>query len=103
MVTVPALGLGISPLGPRIRPRRPTTPIISGSCHYHVEIQPSFVLDLRYQLLSAHILSACGQSLVSLGVLGEHQYPHLLAGSVGKHYSAADLLISVTAVASVLI
>ena len=30
MVTVPAFGLGISPLGPRIRPRRPTTLIISG-------------------------------------------------------------------------
>ena len=30
MVTVPDLGLGISPLGPRILPIRPTRPIISG-------------------------------------------------------------------------
>src|SRR5690606_31500636 len=30
MVTVPDLGLGIRPLGPKIRPRRPTIPIISG-------------------------------------------------------------------------
>ena len=29
-VTVPALGLGISPLGPSTLPRRPTRPIISG-------------------------------------------------------------------------
>lgn len=30
MVTVPAFGFGIKPLGPSTRPRRPTTPIISG-------------------------------------------------------------------------
>ena len=30
IVTVPDLGLGIKPLGPRIRPMRPTTPIMSG-------------------------------------------------------------------------
>ena len=30
IVTVPALGLGMRPLGPRTLPRRPTTPIISG-------------------------------------------------------------------------
>src|SRR5699024_4693408 len=30
MVTVPDLGLGIRPLGPSTRPRRPTTPIMSG-------------------------------------------------------------------------
>ena len=30
MVTVPVLGLGIRPLGPSTRPRRPTTPIMSG-------------------------------------------------------------------------
>ena len=30
IVTVPALGLGIKPFGPSTRPRRPTTPIISG-------------------------------------------------------------------------
>ena len=29
-VTVPALGEGIRPLGPRTLPRRPTTPIMSG-------------------------------------------------------------------------
>ncbi len=29
-VTVPDFGLGIRPLGPRIRPMRPTTPIMSG-------------------------------------------------------------------------
>ena len=30
IVTVPALGLGIKPLGPKSRPKRPTTPIMSG-------------------------------------------------------------------------
>ena len=30
IVTVPAFGFSISPFGPRTRPRRPTTPIISG-------------------------------------------------------------------------
>lgn len=30
MVTVPAFGLGIRPLGPSTRPKRPTTPIMSG-------------------------------------------------------------------------
>ena len=30
IVTVPAFGFGIKPLGPSTRPRRPTTPIISG-------------------------------------------------------------------------
>ena len=30
IVTVPALGFGINPLGPSTRPKRPTTPIMSG-------------------------------------------------------------------------
>ena len=30
IVTVPAFGFGIRPLGPSTRPRRPTTPIMSG-------------------------------------------------------------------------
>src|SRR5699024_3962467 len=30
IVTVPAFGFGIRPFGPSTRPRRPTTPIISG-------------------------------------------------------------------------
>ena len=30
IVTVPAFGFGIKPFGPRTRPKRPTTPIMSG-------------------------------------------------------------------------
>jgi hypothetical protein len=30
MVTVPVFGFGMSPRGPRMRPRRPTLPIMSG-------------------------------------------------------------------------
>ena len=37
MVTVPAFGFGIKPFGPRTRPRRPTTPIISGKIEYRLD------------------------------------------------------------------
>ena len=43
MVTVPAFGLGIKPFGPSTRPRRPTTPIISGvATTTSKSSQPSF-------------------------------------------------------------
>ncbi len=42
-VTVPALGFGISPRGPRTLPRRPTTPIMSGvAITTSKSIKPSF-------------------------------------------------------------
>ena len=67
---------------------------------YYIEIQPAFVLDLRNQLLSSNEVCACSQSLVSLCVLCEYQHACSLSCSVGKNYSAADLLICVTSVAA---
>ena len=69
-----------------------------GGSDYYIEVHPVLFLDLLHHVLSAYKLSA--GSLGSLGGIaaGKAQHTHALAGTVGQHYGAADLLVSVTAV-----
>ena len=64
----------------------------------HVEIKPVFLLDLLHHVHIAHIVSAGLTGSVSLVALGEHQHADSLAGAVGQHDGAANLLVSVTGV-----
>ena len=64
----------------------------------HVEIKPVFLLDLLHHVHIAHIVGAGLTGSVSLVALGEHQHADSLAGAVGQHDGAANLLVSVTGV-----
>src|SRR5699024_2288119 len=66
----------------------------------NVEIKPSLVLDLRDELLSAYILSACSLGFLCFSVSCEYKYANLLTGSVRKNNSSTDLLICMTSVAA---
>ncbi len=97
-VTVPALGLGIRPRGPRTLPRRPTTPIMSGvATTTSKSIQFSFWI-FCIMSISADIVSAGSLGSLGLVALGEYQHADGLAGAVGQNDGAADLLVSVTGV-----
>ena len=41
--------------------------------HHHIEIQPSVILDLRNQLIAAHIISACCLCLSKLVAFGKYK------------------------------
>ena len=64
----------------------------------HVEVEPVFLLDLLHQVHLAHVIGAGGLGSLGLVALGEHQDADGLAGAVGQHDGAADLLVSVTGV-----
>ena len=91
-VTVPALGFGMRPRGPRTRPSLPTTPIMSGvATAASKSSKPS--CDPRGQVLGAHDVRAGLLGLGGLVTLGEHGHAQRLAGAVGQHHGAADLLV----------
>ena len=71
-----------------------------GCSDYYVEIQPAFILDSGKELLAADEISACFLCLIQLRALCEYQDSDLLADTCGQNYRAADLLVSVTAVAA---
>ena len=96
-VTVPDLGFGIRPRRPRIRPRRPTMPIMSGRRDRDVELEPAG-LDLLDQVLAADLVGAGAQRLLGLLALGEHGDPDDLAGAVRQDDRAADHLVGVAGV-----
>ena len=64
----------------------------------HIEIKPVFLLDLFHQIHIANEVGAGSLGSLSLIALGEHQHTDSLAGAVGQHDCAANLLVSVTGV-----
>ena len=64
----------------------------------HIEIKPVFLLNLLNQIHIAHIVGAGLAGGIGLVGLGKHQHADSLAGAMGQHDSAADLLVSVTGV-----
>ena len=98
MVTEPDLGFGIRPLGPRILPSLPTTPIISGVATTTSEIEPVFGLDLLSHLFGSYIISSGSFGFLGFRSLGEYQHLLGLAGSVRENDRASYLLIGMSAV-----
>ena len=93
-VIVPALGLGILPCGPRMRPSRPTVPIMSGvAMATSKSVQPS--CDPGGQVVAADEVGAGLLGLLRLLALGEHGDGHRLAQAVGQEQRAAQLLVGV--------
>ena len=70
-VTVPTFGLGIRPRGPRIRPMRPTTPIISGVGDHFVEVQPALVFDAVREIRSPTKSAPAALASVALSPLAK--------------------------------
>ena len=70
---------------------------VGGSDH-HVEVEPVLLLDLLHHVHIAHEIGAGLTGSVGLVALGEHQHTGGLAGTVGQHDGATDLLIGVTGV-----
>ena len=70
----------------------------SGGGDDHVEVEPVLLLDLLGQIGLAHVIGAGLLGCVGLVALGEDQHAGHLAGAVGEHDGAADLLVSVTGV-----
>ena len=98
IVTVPALGFGINPLGPSTRPRRPTTPIISG-----VATTTSNSNQLSFWILgissSPPTKSApAARASSALAPLANTNTLYSLTCSVWKNNSSSDLLLSVTSI-----
>ena len=71
IVTVPVFGFGILPCGPRMRPRRPTTTIMSGvAMATSKSVQPSW---MRWrEVVGADDVGAGLLGLLRLVALGEH-------------------------------
>src|SRR3954452_6444014 len=110
IVTVPTFGFGILPCGPRMRPRRPTTGIMSGVAlaaaeaadrRHHVGRRDRDVevgealLDARRQVLGADDVRAGLLGLARLVALGEDRDLDLLAEPVRQRDRAAQLLVGV--------
>ena len=94
IVTVPTFGLGILPCGPRMRPRRPTTDIMSGvAIATSKSSKPS---SMRLARSSAPTTSAPASSASrGLVALGEDGDLDVLAEAVGQRDRAAQLLVGV--------
>ena len=88
MVTVPDLGFGMSPLGPRSLPSRPTTPIISGVATTTSKVKPVLCLDLLSHFFGSYIIGSSCFGLLSLRSLGKNQYFLGLTCSVRKYDGA---------------
>ena len=91
-VTVPTLGFGIRPRGPRIWPSWPTTRIASGLATTTSKLSsPAFTFSAR----SSMPTMSAPASRASVGILAgsEHGNADGLARAVRKHGRAADLLV----------
>ena len=93
-VTVPTFGFGIRPRGPRIFPRRPTSPIMSGVAMALSNSSQLLVLDLLHQVVAADEVGA--------GLLAPRAPSRPwrrratrtgLAGAVRQHDRAAHVLV----------
>ena len=93
-VTVPDLGLGMRPRGPRMRPSLPTVPIMSGVAMATSKSNMA-VLDLLGEVVGAHDVGAGLAGLARLVALGEHGDAHGPAGAVGQDGRAAHDLVGV--------
>ncbi len=95
MVTVPLFRVRHEAFGPRTRPRRPTTPIMSGSrrqrrsrtSSHPGSSQPALQRQRNQRRLPRRPWPA---------FCGEHEDARTLAGAVRQHDSAADLLVGLT-------
>ena len=65
-VTVPTLGLGMRPRGPRIFPRRPTTPIMSGAAMIlSKSMNPSWIRAARSSAPTTSAPASCASRALS--------------------------------------
>ena len=92
------LGGGHQTLGPE-----DLTETADGAHHFGVgddgvELEPVLLLDLLNVLHAAGIVGACGEGFLDLFGRAEHEDADGLAGAVGQHDGAADLLVGVAAV-----
>ena len=92
MVTVPTLGLGIMPRGPKTLPSRPTSGIRSGVAMQRSKLMLPPVTCSTEILGSDHV-SAGGARLVRLGAARKYRDPHGAAGAVRQRHNAAHHLI----------
>ena len=96
-VTVPSLGLGISPLGPSTLPRRPTMPIMSGVAMTRSKsMVPPWMVSIRsfcFDDVGAGLVRVIG-----LVALGEDRDANVLAGALGQRHDAAHHLVGMARV-----
>ena len=93
-VTVPDLGFGMRPRGPRMRPSLPTVPIMSGVAMAMSKSKTAAWILLG-EVVGADDVGAGLLRLARLVALGEHGDAHLLAGAVREHGGAAHDLVGV--------
>ena len=98
-VTVPTLGFGMRPRGPRTRPSLPTAPIMSGVAIDAIEVHEAFG-HLRHHVVAAGEVGAGLLGLALLVALGEHEHAHRLTGAVREDERAADHLVGVLGIDS---
>ena len=94
IVTVPTFGFGILPCGPSMRPRRPTTGIMSGVA-MATSKSVEAALDVLGQVVRADDVGAGLLGLARLVALGEHGDRHVLAEAVRERDRPAQLLVGV--------
>ena len=95
-MTVPTLGFGMRPRGPRMRPSLPTAPIMSGvAITRSKSMKPSWTFATRSSL--AGEVGAGRLGLALLLALGEDEDAERLTGAVRQHDGAADHLVGVLA------
>src|SRR5215217_8056806 len=91
-VTVPLLGLGISPRGPSTGPSWPTALIWSGVAS-HVEVHEVLILDARREVVRTDDVGPSLLGLPGLLALGEDRNPTCLACAVRQHQRAPHHLV----------
>ena len=93
-VTVPTLGFGMRPRGPRTRPSLPTAPIMSGVAMTRSKSMKPSDTFCHQSSLPAKSAPASSASLLLLA-LGEDEHAHRLTGAVREDERAADHLVGV--------
>ena len=94
MVTVPAFGLGMRPLGPSTLPRLSDQPHHVGRRHERLELQEA-LLDLGDEVLAAHVVGAGVLRFLDLVARRDDGDPLGLARAVRQDDRAADHLVRV--------
>ena len=97
-VTVPAFGAGHQALGAEQLTETADDAHHVGGGDDGVELEPVLALDLLDQLLAAGVVGASRLGLFLALGLAEDEHADALAGAVGQHDGAADLLVGVTGV-----